>query len=204
MSYKVFFRLPNDWSEQWSWVRVELASVIKALPDDWGSVSGDIEALPGFAPEPDRVFQRECSPSGLMVSDVAHAFEGGAFHVAIVDSKSEPDLLGIFAEGKRPGFINFRGCRALPDLGFRNLRDFAAHYVGLGYRGCLAFRAKGTVLRMTPGDCRTYCLLNFPLKCDPDRDRPGITLGWDERSGGSREDIAPLVERCRELRFEEA
>jgi len=173
------------------------ARLVEAVPDDWSDVSGSLDSTdPAAAWDTGYEFHRSASDVRIVARRRWTA--GGEFFRAV----QRPDLAGLLIEGRAPGFVLFHNTGYDGDLQFLVARSLAASFVRRGYRGWLSVnngRGREYSHKMPAQVC--FHLSPWSLLVDVSAPRrtvpPTVVLSWDERYGGSLEQLEPVHAICR-------
>lgn len=191
MGEQLFFKILDD-------VEV-MVKLVNAVPDSWGWLDGQL-----------------CAPAELNTNGKAERDTGFAiqrFHsigptiIGAYNRESgkrlKPNLYAIIAEQKLPGFIDFNEAGYEYEISLELAKRFAVAFLNKGYRGGLRFYL----------DCYRNSKYSNPAECsmalvswygasfgDEIGEQPArVKLEWDERYGGKKEDITPILTVCQSL-----
>lgn len=195
MGGKVFFRIePYD--------QQAVTRLVESVPDNWAWMDGRLQA-PERQPAPElgasgKAIGLQIDPDRL---EVAHDSGRGDEWEGLLD----------ILEGRAGfSFVNFRGAGA-GIMKFSVAKRIALILLRQGFRGDMLFY-RGSYY------CRSADTIEFPVLCsihcqpwtgsplsddEPGRQPARVRVEWQEEFGGRPEDVAPILEACRELGLKE-
>ena len=197
MDNKQFFEIPAD--------PEVMARLVEAVPDHWRWVTGSLYPT------------KKLIASGVVQEDTG--FVLARFHninptIAGTYDRSarariNPNFFAIMVDRKMPGFVFFDeaglDCQTLP---FSTVKRLAAGFIRNGYGdGFLDFRSNDHDNYMADNPARCNMIFQrwhggeYHIEKGPQVAR--IRVEWEEKFGGTKEHVAPIVSVCQSLKLRE-